>query len=627
MPNSSVQAETIPLTRCVGPRLGEGCQADYPNKDHAGLCARCLMLEGLVDNPREHAIRAAYPQCLDCGAAAKKFQLVDTRCGTCERLYKRSAGQEDEALIIAERQRATDFQARMKAGKERKKILQAASSAWNNPIPVASTSWKDITSRGPSHQMTTAVLENLRQSRNGSLGRMITVNIMAVINGVLAGWLPSHSGLHHCETQVDAVIEEYLRTLNAIWVNESQCHPLTREDVDLRWYLNRNLIPGSAHGTVADVFDIHSRDPSADVFFKNVPERWSHLRGESMCFELYIKRQQVDVSELTATSAQGKRQRPTGLMEGTGFKRLRREETSPATSDSDSTTQISLYIASAQVDDETGQVNIVWGTDDTKVAVLQNQSFAQGKTKKVYQLVLAGKAYVAKRFFEVGDGPESVSLRENAAQLENEFIRLKQGQWFLDKFYARAKETETEVSTNFIFSDGFLMREIIDDSGPSPASGVDMDSFLSSMDDDPDSAVIWLVEPLRGSSLERWSGTLQHPAHENKPGQTIDAFMHFSYVYSQQTLVFADIQGSKGRAGDGTSGWILFDIMTHTADGASGVGDHGGDGIRAILSEHICDRICCELNMGEENLIVAPKKSNLKTKTMKRKATKKSSGK
>jgi hypothetical protein len=71
-----------------------------------------------------------------------------------------------------------------------------------------------------------------------------------------------------------------------------------------------------------------------------------------------------------------------------------------------------------------------------------------------------------------------------------------------------------------------------------------MESFLHSLDDDPDAAILWLLEPLRGASIERWSGTLQHPNHDNKTGQTIDAFMHFSYVYSQQTLVFADIQGT-----------------------------------------------------------------------------------
>ncbi|KAJ7113474.1 kinase-like domain-containing protein [Mycena epipterygia] len=224
--------------------------------------------------------------------------------------------------------------------------------------------------------------------------------------------------------------------------------------------------------------------------------------------------------------------------------------------------------------------------------------------------MLDGKPHVAKRFFEVGNGLDCVSSDENATQLENEIIRLKQGQWFLDQFYARAEETDTEVSNNFVFSSGLLVREVIEQAGrPSPASGVSMESFLNSLDKNPDSAIIWLLEPLRGSAIERWSGTLKHPNHQNKPGQTIDAFMHFSHVYSQGTLVFADIQGMHlyGRSRGGNSGWILFDIMTHTYPGTSGVGDHGEYGIDAILADHICDRMCHGLDMGEENML--PKKT------------------
>ncbi|KAF7354438.1 Kinase-like protein [Mycena venus] len=279
----------------------------------------------------------------------------------------------------------------------------------------------------------------------------------------------------------------------------------------------------------------------------------------------------------------------------------------PPTTPKPLTTEVSLYIASVNVDIGTGQVKFSWGTEDIREALLDNMPFAKGKTKKVYRLLLDGKPYVAKRFFEVGNGPECVSLDENSSQLENEFIRLNQGQWFLDQFYARADETETEVSNNFMFSRGLLVREIIEGTGPSPASGVSMQAFLDSMDYNPDTSIVWLLEPSRGSAIERWSGTLQHPNHENKPGQTIDAFMHFSYVYSRQTLVFADIQGSKGLSRGGNSGWILFDIMTHTSEGASGIGDHGQDGIQAILSDHICERMCRTLNIGEDNIVEGQK--------------------
>ncbi|KAF7371475.1 Kinase-like protein [Mycena venus] len=589
------------------------------------------MLESYEHDHLERELRAKYPQCEDCGTAARN--LRGARCGRCEKIYKRSIGEEDDTLVIAERQRGLEFQARMNAGKQRKKDQLTAASAWRNPTPLAPMSWKDINSGVPSHTMTTENLVNLRQSRNGTLGRMLTVSITAMIGGTSSGWLPCHSDYYHCDTKMEDIIEEYLQVLNAVWEDGSPCS-LRREDVDLRWHMNRNLIPGTMDGTVAQLFDIHHADPSADMFFRNVPEKWSHLRGERMCFELYIDVDQFEARELTSAppQARGKRERPEDLSEANGkmgeFKRLpnagyehfhletylsthrhtvdpssRFEEVpngralqkpqnhgSPA-APKPLATEVSLYIASVNVDIGTGQVEVSWGTEDIREALLDNTPFAKGKTKKVYRLLLDGKPYVAKRFFE----------------LENEFIRLHQGQWFLDQFYARADETETEVSNNFMFSRSLLVRETIEGTGPSPASGVSMQAFLDSMDRNPDTAIVWLLEPSRGSAIERWSGTLQHPNHENKPGQTIDAFMHFSYVYSRQTLVFADIQGSKGVSRGGNSGWILFDIMTHTSEGASGVGDHGQDGIQAILSDHICNRMCRTLNIGEENIVEGQK--------------------
>ncbi|KAJ7221193.1 kinase-like domain-containing protein, partial [Mycena rebaudengoi] len=114
-----------------------------------------------------------------------------------------------------------------------------------------------------------------------------------------------------------------------------------------------------------------------------------------------------------------------------------------------------------------------------------------------------------------------------------------------------------------------------------------------------DSAITWLLEPLRSAAMDRWSGTLLHPNHSNKAGLTMDAFMHFSFVYSQSTLVFSNLQSTKGRCVSGSSGSILFDVMTHSNNQDGGVGDHGPAGITAIFSEHICGRVCLGLDMGD----------------------------
>ena len=93
----------------------------------------------------------------------------------------------------------------------------------------------------------------------------------------------------------------------------------------------------------------------------------------------------------------------------------------------------------------------------------------------------------------------------------------------------------------------------------------------------------WIVEQRRPMSVMKWSGTLTHPNHHGDLiGATICAFVHFAYIYSHNSIVFADIQGmfnsrpttdhlpcsgTRAQLSPGVEGLILFDIMTHTATG------------------------------------------------------------
>jgi len=92
------------------------------------------------------------------------------------------------------------------------------------------------------------------------------------------------------------------------------------------------------------------------------------------------------------------------------------------------------------------------------------------------------------------------------------------------------------------------VREVIGDYGPSPASGISAENYTSELNAvDPASdkvfGVMWLVEPKRSSLVDRWSGTMQHPNYpDNKFGQTISAFAHFSLVYSKHSMVLVDLQ-------------------------------------------------------------------------------------
>ncbi|KAJ7740163.1 hypothetical protein B0H16DRAFT_1567843 [Mycena metata] len=74
--------------------------------------------------------------------------------------------------------------------------------------------------------------------------------------------------------------------------------------------------------------------------------------------------------------------------------------------------------------------------------------------------------------------------------------------------------------------------------------------------------------------------------------------------WSEGAIVLADIQGcSSGRLSTYTMGILIFDMMTHTPDGDSGVRDHGGKGIEKWSDQHDCNVFCktLDLAIGEDD--------------------------
>ncbi|KAF9071919.1 kinase-like domain-containing protein, partial [Rhodocollybia butyracea] len=94
---------------------------------------------------------------------------------------------------------------------------------------------------------------------------------------------------------------------------------------------------------------------------------------------------------------------------------------------------------------------------------------------------------------------------------------------------------------------------------------------------------------------QKWSGTMQHPSHRSKLGLMMTIFAHFSLEWTEKTLVFVDLQTSViNQAGKGQTN-VLFDVMSHTITGDSGLGDFGQEGIQAFIDQHCCDKKCQEL--------------------------------
>ncbi|KAF8576013.1 hypothetical protein K439DRAFT_1307918, partial [Ramaria rubella] len=109
--------------------------------------------------------------------------------------------------------------------------------------------------------------------------------------------------------------------------------------------------------------------------------------------------------------------------------------------------------------------------------------------------------------------------------------------------------------------------------------------------------IYWLLEEQRTPVVNNYSYTLNHPDQKSLKGATIVVFAHFCWLYSQQTLVFADMQGSPARNSLGNSIEVLFDPMTHSLTGDTGLGDFGQEGIDIFLSQHRCNRICTAVEL------------------------------
>ncbi|KAF5325455.1 hypothetical protein D9619_009978 [Psilocybe cf. subviscida] len=191
--------------------------------------------------------------------------------------------------------------------------------------------------------------------------------------------------------------------------------------------------------------------------------------------------------------------------------------------------------------------------------------------------------YVAKKFTEIGSD-SLITAAENELHLTQELDRLKIVEFFLNDFKSTAKKNGVTIAKGITVSDGFLVRE---QGVPSAASGFPPD--------DIDGAV-WLVEPRRSTSVIKFSGTMIHPARADNVSLTLAAFAHYVYHSSNHQLVLADIQGTPS-AVEGVDGVVLFDIMTHSPNTDSGIGDHGVKGIEAFVQQHQCNHICRGLNL------------------------------
>ncbi|KAH7904525.1 kinase-like domain-containing protein [Hygrophoropsis aurantiaca] len=241
----------------------------------------------------------------------------------------------------------------------------------------------------------------------------------------------------------------------------------------------------------------------------------------------------------------------------------------------------------------------------------------RGKTKDVFSLLIDNKPYVAKKLIDVGRGREDVTLEESLQFLTADLIRLKRMEYFASLFIKRAEQEGAEIA-NFQISEGFLIK-ICDETDPKqatadptvdPTAENDEDEFDEPLANEARDklrgvSAVYLVEPRRlSSAVTKYSGTLGMRNRIDKQYATIMAFSHFVIESSACEYMFADIQGSLDRNhAQNESVMTLFDPMTHTPLGQSGLGDFGLKGFQNFVTAHECTNICRALQLCSKSVI------------------------
>nr|VWP02501.1 Reducing polyketide synthase FUB1 (EC (Fusaric acid biosynthesis protein 1) [Ganoderma boninense] len=225
----------------------------------------------------------------------------------------------------------------------------------------------------------------------------------------------------------------------------------------------------------------------------------------------------------------------------------------------------------------------------------------RGIAKDVYGLRIGTRSYVAKKLVNVGGGrSEDIPLSKTINVLTADLIRLKRMGYFADKFKTLAYDHGVDVA-EFDVSDAFLIKSY----KPKPSTVTPAEHADGGNDEDTtdvasteEVSAVYLVEPLRlSTTVVKFSGTFGSTTRNDLRSLTVSAYAHYVAEQTACRYVFADIQGSNNANSSGKLSLTLFDPMTHTAEGTSGIGNHGRKGLEDFVSNHTCNHICSALQL------------------------------
>ncbi|KAK0484162.1 hypothetical protein EDD18DRAFT_1467534 [Armillaria luteobubalina] len=645
----------------------DSCNHHYPHKDKPGHCGRCFVLENTQQKEGQDSVKFQEllnrDHCQGCGAIGKYFRAIPQKglhCNSCftkEHFIPQSLkGVVNRHMpppptppqhgppvpgypTDADKACAAAFTLKMQEAKNRRDgdghtgNMQGSGSGGNG--------------YSPSTILNTANLTGLRNVVNGKTELFIVY--LTVNNGkkVSVSRLGPTSDSHHPDCLVPDLLEIFwLPKYNAIWMT-SLPEPLLQAEVELRWKGNK-LIEGNTHlGTLRELYAYHKALPNADQY---IPRSTGSKKQvlPSIHLELLINiaayQDRVDVrvpyelggakSRQAASNKNAAESQSVTIQQPAFTSSYRRDSSSRLAFSTtaqrslvESSSQVTLQVARLKIDGSGSVSKLTW-LEQICPGTLMDTPMAKGLMKKVYELTMPtsdkGSRWVAKRFFNVGLGIEAVEIEENMAQLYEEVVAQKKGQYFLDQFYKHAEERDVSISMKFRFTDCRLVREIISNNdptrpnssaseeqpsqaSPSKASNIDDIDYQLEKASSPNSIdIVWSIEPRRPLNRVKWNGTLQFDSQGHRgAGQIImDAFTHFSYSYSNGDLVFADLQSTEVRTVDGKIENVLFDTAIHTSfsltddlNERQSISDHGQKGIDLFCRTHQCNQLCIDLQL------------------------------
>ncbi|KAJ7639307.1 kinase-like domain-containing protein [Roridomyces roridus] len=409
--------------------------------------------------------------------------------------------------------------------------------------------------------------------------------------------------------------------------------PLEIGDVDLRWSGNRLPEPNSMTGSLANFYMMHSSTTEKiATYVNNIPSIFRTLaRGHNtklLCLELVVNmdsygdREELDavarnlnVDEPNSTS---RKRAISGTSSGGLSKRLRALTNSnigstlgsrfgaagsshtPALMTPKTQSRVTLERCDISVHPPQYEPELIQKSGQIE-AVIDDVHFAKGGSKLAYDMTIfvndKEERAVAKRIYRTSDDDShslsnGVSVVHNRALLESECHRLALGRELFGDFVAYCKEMDVAIFNFIEFSSAYLAQEMLVQVTRSPSVASGLDSF-------EDEGMTWMVEPKRAAAVIQFTSTLNHKARgSDLTHLTIHSFAHYVFGSATGTLVMADIQGTPATV-RGHDGLVLFDVMTHTQDGGSGLGDFGLEGIESFINTHQCNQLCKRLEFDD----------------------------